>query len=210
MARLLIKSGGTGTQAIELKPGVNRVGRNPECDHLIDDPAVSESHCEILLENGFVLVRDLGSTNGTFIEQQPITESALYNGQTLQVGPLEMVLEAPPPRVALPEMPFLEPQAIVSTATRLTDGYEACLNHEGRHAIWECTHCLRFYCDTCIRRLRRVGGKHIKLCPACSFPCKLSPWSQWMKNKKKSLVSLIAGKFKDGFKRTVKLIAPQK
>lgn len=210
MARLLIKSGEFGAQAIELKPGVNRVGRHPENDHLIDDPAVSESHCEIVLENGFVMVRDLGSTNGTFIEQQPVKESALYNGQTLQVGPLEMVLEAPPPRVALPEMAFLQPQPVVSLSARLADGYDACLNHDGRHAVWECTHCHRSYCDACIRKLRRVGGKHIKLCPACSYPCALSPWSQWMKNKKKSLVSLIAGKFKDGFKRTVKLIGTHK
>src|SRR5258708_18410264 len=184
MARLLIKSGVNGAQAIELKPGVNRVGRHPESDHLIDDPAVSELHCEILLENGFVLVRDLGSTNGTFIEEQPIKESVLCNGQTLPVGPLKMVLDAPPPRVALPEMAFLQPQAVVSTATRLADGYEACLNHEGRHAVWECTHCLRFYCDTCIRRLRRGGGKANKLCPARRFSPQPHPRGQVVKKKK--------------------------
>ena len=59
-------------------------------------PEISESHCEVLVENDFVFVRDLKSSNGTFIDGDVIRESALYSGQALQIGLVEMVLDAPP------------------------------------------------------------------------------------------------------------------
>ena len=108
MTRLIIKSAEQRPEIFELKPGPNRFGRSRHNDHPLNDPAVSDEHCVILVENDLVFVRDLGSTNGTFIDRRLIKESALYSGQTLQIGPLEMILDAPQVQVAIPELPPVE------------------------------------------------------------------------------------------------------
>jgi hypothetical protein len=169
-------------------------------------PEISDVHCEVLVENDFVFVRDLDSSNGTFIDGDPVRESALYAGQSLRIGLLEMVLDAPPIHVALPELP--KPESLLPPeAVALADGYPACLAHARRHAIWECPHCTRLYCDECIRKLRRVGGVHLKLCPSCSSPCQLSAWSQMMRKKKKGFFSSFVNKFTDGLKRSTRRLA---
>jgi hypothetical protein len=206
MAKLIIKSTENTAQFIELKPGLNRFGRSSFNDHLVVDPGVSERHCEILVDGDFVIVRDLDSTNGTFINQKPVKESALYAGQVLQIGPVEMVLDAPQVRLSLPELPSPTKPALM-IPTSLKDGYAACLSHAGRHAVWECNDCHRFYCDQCIRKLRRVGGAFIKLCPACSHTCRLSPWAEMLRNKKRGILGKLVGKIKSSFKHTRKLFA---
>ncbi|EEF62566.1 FHA domain-containing protein [Pedosphaera parvula] len=206
MAKLLIKSGDRQVQEINLKPGINRFGRNATNDHLVVDPGVSEMHCEVLVEGNFVFVRDLNSTNGTFVDKNPITESALYSGQTLKIGPVEMILDAPVVQLAIPELPRPEAPAPVHS-DKLSDGYAACLNHGNRHAVWECTSCTRCFCDHCVRKLRRVGGAYIKLCSACSNPVELTPWAAMMKKKKKSMFGKLVGKIKSSFKTTKRLLS---
>ena len=188
-------------QVIELKPGVNSFGRNSSNDHMLVDPAVSSCHCELLVDHEFVFVRDLGSTNGTYIDRQPVKESAFYSGQTLRIGPVEMILDAPPVVVALPELPA-PPKPLPKKSRMLADGYAACLNHLVRHAVWECPGCERMYCDDCVRKMRRVGGAFLRFCPACSHTCEFSAWTEMMKSKKKSLFSKIAAKVKGSFNRT--------
>jgi FHA domain len=194
--------------SFELKPGANRFGRSEHNDHPLNDPAISEEHCEIMVENDFVFVRDLGSTNGTFIDRRLIKESALYTGQTLQIGPLEMILDGPPVQVAIPELPPVElPPELIITSTELDDGFPACLNHDARHAVWECGHCTRVYCDECVRKVRRVGGVHLRLCSACSHPCKLTAWSEMVKKRKRSVLRVLADKVKSSFKRSTQMFA---
>ena len=72
MARLLIKTEGLKSQTLELRLGVNQIGRSPECDFPIDHPTVSVNHCQIVLSNDGVLIRDGGSTNGTFVNGDPV------------------------------------------------------------------------------------------------------------------------------------------
>jgi pSer/pThr/pTyr-binding forkhead associated (FHA) protein len=59
------------TKALESTVVINAlpciVGRDPECDRLIDDPAASRRHCAFTLRHGRVWVEDLGSRNGTFL-----------------------------------------------------------------------------------------------------------------------------------------------
>lgn len=202
MPRLNIKSRGEyGSRTIELKSGVTRFGRSSNNDVMLPFPEISEMHCEILVENDFIFVRDLDSSNGTFIDGDIVRESALYAGQTLQVGMLEMVLEAPEIQISLPELP--KPESIeVPKAIELADGFASCLGHPQRHAIWECPHCTRVFCDECIRKLRRVGGIHLKLCPSCSNPCRFTPWAEKMRKKKKGFFGTIVGKITGGIKRT--------
>jgi len=95
MARLILlhESGVTGS--FELKPGVNTVGRNPDNDLSIDHDSVSDYHCRIEVTASGIVVRDLDSANGTWIDTAQIQEARLGPGQTLQLGEVQFVLETP-------------------------------------------------------------------------------------------------------------------
>jgi len=69
MAKLLIKMQGLENRTVELRFGVNRIGRDPDCDCPIDHPTVSASHCELELSGAGVMLRDCGSTNGSFVNR---------------------------------------------------------------------------------------------------------------------------------------------
>ena len=77
----------------ELKVDRTTVGRLEDNTFQVPEPSVSSHHCEILLRGGEVVVRDLDSTNGTFISGNKITESPLKPGQILRLGQIEMRLE---------------------------------------------------------------------------------------------------------------------
>jgi len=79
--------------SIELRPGLNRIGRNPTNDFRVPEASVSSFHCEISLENKIITVRDVGSTNGTFVSGTRIRESLLATGQILKLGTAEFRLE---------------------------------------------------------------------------------------------------------------------
>lgn len=210
MAKLIIKARGEhGSRTIDLKTGVTRFGRSSNNDIMLPFPEISESHCEVLVEGDFIFVRDLESSNGTFIDGDIVRESALYPGQTLQMGMLEMVLDAQQIQISLPELPKPEPIG-VPEAIILADGFASCLGHASRHAIWECPHCTRVYCDECIRKLRRVGGIHLKLCPSCSNPCRFTPWAEKMRKKKKGFFGNIVSKITGTMKRTTSRLAHPK
>jgi predicted component of type VI protein secretion system len=93
MAKLVILTQGMVGRAHELNVDRTTVGRVEDNTFQIADPSVSSHHCEILLRSGEILIRDLNSTNGTFINEARITESVLKPGQTLRLGQIEMKLE---------------------------------------------------------------------------------------------------------------------
>ncbi len=62
------------------------IGRSRSCQVCIPAPQVSRQHCAILIENGQVIVRDLGSTNGTFVNGVQVSEQQLTTGDTLTIG----------------------------------------------------------------------------------------------------------------------------
>src|SRR5947209_4943278 len=93
MPKLVVKPGSPASWAIDLKSGTNSLGRGFANDFRIEDPSVSGSHCQILLTNGATFIRDLGSTNGTFINGRPIKEAYLQPGQTLHLGGVELLFQ---------------------------------------------------------------------------------------------------------------------
>jgi hypothetical protein len=106
MDKLIIKVPGAPSSEIELKPGVNRFGRSFNSDFQIRHPSVSGAHCEIIAADGTFTVKDLGSTNGTLLDGNPVQESPWSRGQVLRLGDVEIVF-APagaslPIRVSLP------------------------------------------------------------------------------------------------------------
>ena len=78
----------------ELNVDRTTIGRVEDNTFQIADPSVSSHHCEVNLRGGEIFIRDLNSTNGTYIGDARITESVLKPGQTLRLGQVELKLEA--------------------------------------------------------------------------------------------------------------------
>jgi predicted component of type VI protein secretion system len=117
MARLVILSEGLTGKAHELAVDKTTIGRVDDNTFPIPEASISSHHCEILLRGGQVIVHDLNSTNGTFINGNQITgEAPLKGGQILRLGQIEMRLEdgnaqkAPPKK--LPDQTMVIPQGV--------------------------------------------------------------------------------------------------
>lgn len=93
MAKLVILSEGMTGRSHELTAEKTTIGRLEDNTFTISDPSVSSHHCEVLLRGGEVIVRDLNSTNGTYINGERITEAPLKPGQILRLGQVELRLE---------------------------------------------------------------------------------------------------------------------
>ncbi len=117
MAKLVVLNEGLIGQSFELKSPKTPIGRVVDNSFQLAVGSVSSHHCEILLQGAEVVVRDLNSTNGTFINGQQVTkEAVLKPGQTLKLGQVEIRLEngaptAPEPAHAAPVAPMKKPMA---------------------------------------------------------------------------------------------------
>ena len=93
MAKLVILTQGLTGRAHELNVDRTTIGRVEDNLFQIAEASVSSHHCEVHLRGNEVLIRDLNSTNGTFINGEKIAESILKPGQTLRLGNVELKLE---------------------------------------------------------------------------------------------------------------------
>ena len=97
MAKLVVLSAGMTGRTHELKADKTTIGRVEDNTFQIAEGSVSSHHCEILLRGTDVVVRDLNSTNGTFINGEKGTESVIKPNQVLRLGQIEMRLETDAP-----------------------------------------------------------------------------------------------------------------
>jgi pSer/pThr/pTyr-binding forkhead associated (FHA) protein len=93
MAKLVIQNQGMTGRACELHTDRTTIGRVEDNTFQIADPSVSSHHCEVHLRGSDIFIRDLNSTNGSFINGNKIEESVLKPGQTLRLGQVELKLE---------------------------------------------------------------------------------------------------------------------
>ncbi|HOC00339.1 MAG TPA: FHA domain-containing protein [Verrucomicrobiota bacterium] len=167
MARLVIHSGARKGEEIKLERGSNRLGRAEGNDIVLDDPSISKLHCEIVVGDMSVQVRDLNSSNGTCIEGRRIQCAAIRTGQILMVGSTALRLEDGPVDIVIPHLSRdEEPKASV-----LADGTPACLYHAEVPASFQCRQCGKTYCASCVHDLHLAGGKPRLFCPVCSGAC---------------------------------------
>lgn len=111
MARLILQTA-EGQQAIELRP-VNSLGRHPNNSIQLLDKIVSKEHCIIEQRGEHFVLRDLGSLNGTFINNERVRgEAPLKHGDEISLGstrgrfeeaPSPGAVSAPPPPPASPQ-----------------------------------------------------------------------------------------------------------
>ena len=112
MAKLVLLSEGLTGSSFELKAEKTTVGRLEDNAFQIADPSVSSHHCEILLRGSDVVVKDLDSTNGTYVSGDKVSEIVLKHGQILRLGQIEMRLETEAGASAAKKAPLDQTRAI--------------------------------------------------------------------------------------------------
>ena len=88
---LVVRSGSQAGQAFPLTADVTRLGRHPDSEISLDDITVSRRHAEVARTADGYVVRDDGSLNGTYVNNQRVDESPLRHGDELQVGKFRLV-----------------------------------------------------------------------------------------------------------------------
>src|SRR5580700_3629794 len=89
-----------------VRPGDYVIGREPDCDVHLDVEGVSTRHAQLTVNFDHVLIEDLGSDSGTFVNGEPVkTATRLWPNQKIQVGSarveLHRIKTVPPPDVSL-------------------------------------------------------------------------------------------------------------
>ena len=79
-------------QPVPLNREHTLIGRLDDCHVRIPIAGVSRKHCEIVVNSGSITIRDLGSSNGTYVNQERIESQPLSAGDLISVGGLVFVL----------------------------------------------------------------------------------------------------------------------
>src|SRR5262249_2658147 len=79
-----------------------RIGRRPGLELVLASDSVSKVHAEIYADGNTLRLRDLGSTNGSFVNGEPVEDGPLAEGDVLHFADLEFKLGAPAPEAVEP------------------------------------------------------------------------------------------------------------
>lgn len=100
MAKIFLKFNEQVLKEIPLENPQLTIGRKPDNDLVIDNPAVSGHHARVVKEAGGFFIEDLGSTNGTFLNDAKVQKQKLKNTDCINVGKHALIFQdevAPPP-----------------------------------------------------------------------------------------------------------------
>jgi len=92
-AKLVVAKGKTAVREIPLAGISTIIGRRNDCSLRIPSPLVSRQHCELTQAGTRLMVKDLGSSNGTFVNGAKIKQKELKSGDTLGVGPITFIVQ---------------------------------------------------------------------------------------------------------------------
>ncbi|MDO4596584.1 MAG: FHA domain-containing protein [Coriobacteriaceae bacterium] len=95
----IIKGPQTGN-AFELEAAETTVGRDPKNSIFLNDMTVSRSHAKIVRNDEGVIIEDLGSLNGTWVDGAIVNSAPLHDGSTIQIGTFTLIYhESAPERI---------------------------------------------------------------------------------------------------------------
>jgi pSer/pThr/pTyr-binding forkhead associated (FHA) protein len=97
-----------GGAPIDLVKDVTLVGRKEDCDLRLEHKSISKMHCVLVKTDGLLLLRDLGSTNGTRVNGQRVRRAALLPNDQLTIAGFKYRIwfgpdEVAPPAPAVPQ-----------------------------------------------------------------------------------------------------------
>jgi hypothetical protein len=116
---------------------------------------------------------------------------------------VEFYVETTEVNIAIPKFEVSRP---TPPPVVLTDGSLVCPRHKHSRVTHQCTRCREVMCDECVHRLRRRGGKLLKLCPVCSHKVEAIGGD---KRKKKSILGFLQRTVKMPFLRSSKENDPE-
>lgn len=96
MPKLVVLTEGFTGRSVELTAERLSIGRADDNSFCIPEPSISSHHCEVALKGDDLVVKDLNSTNGTFLNEAQLKaekESVLKPGQILRLGGVELRYE---------------------------------------------------------------------------------------------------------------------
>ena len=133
MAKLVLLSEGLTGKSHELKVDKTTIGRLDDNAFQIPEPSVSSHHCEVLLRGNDIVIKDLNSTNGTFVNGEAVTtEAVLKPGQLLRLGQVEMRLETGDALAAAAGKKKLEQTRVIPQGVKLNE-----LEQQGTRPVFE-------------------------------------------------------------------------
>ena len=91
--QLVVLSGAEAGRTVEVGKAAFAVGKDDDCDLVLTDPTVSRTHFVLEQQQGAFVIRDPGSTNGTWIDQHRIREAWLRPGTVLRAGQVQLRFE---------------------------------------------------------------------------------------------------------------------
>lgn len=95
-ALLVVQRGANAGSRFLLNTDVSTVGRHQHSDIFLDDISVSRQHATFTRTPEGVVVRDLSSLNGTYVERELVDERLLHHGDEVQIGKFRLVYFASP------------------------------------------------------------------------------------------------------------------
>lgn len=119
MAKIFLKFNEQVLKEIPLEGPQLTIGRKPDNDLVIDNPAVSGHHARVVKEETGFFIEDLGSTNGTFLNDAKIQRQKLQNTDRVSVGKHALIFQdevAPPPPPPPPKESESDKTMILDTA----------------------------------------------------------------------------------------------
>lgn len=159
----LILAGGAAAGAARALPtGTTIIGRANDTDQRFDDPKISRRHARLTVAaDGCVVLEDLGSSNGTYVNDVRITRQELKNGDRIQFGPdvkltfayrhdAELEHRSAPP----PDLGFKDEKTTAYTEAYLRHQLEADIARAKRHHLDLAVMVLA------IDQLREIGKVH--------------------------------------------------
>jgi len=105
VALVLFKKDGSH-KVFPLPSSITVIGRRGDCDLRIPLMAVSRRHCQLSQNEDTMKIRDLGSRNGTYLNDERIDEGTVRAGDYLRIGPLVFMLQidGQPKKLVPPEL----------------------------------------------------------------------------------------------------------
>src|SRR5262245_26605474 len=143
MPRLVVNPDTPDETIIELKPGLNTVGRAAYNDFAIDHPSIADLHCEVFVTaDNSVRIQDKGSASGTYVKSTLVGSAWLDPGEVFQLGAIELRLDSgqTPPVTASPALdspPMAPPMHVGWTP----DMQRFCRFHPKSAARYACPSC---------------------------------------------------------------------
>jgi len=115
---ILLKKDGT-RKVFPVRNKATILGRRPDCDLCIPLQVVSRRHCQLSQETNALKIRDLSSSNGTFLNGLKVAdETEVKPGDHLQVGPLTFTIQidGQPAKISEPDIAIIQPTPDISEA----------------------------------------------------------------------------------------------